>query len=33
VGAVIAGSEWTRGRTGDGLAVITAAAAVKAIAG
>ena len=31
VGAVIAGSEWTRGRTGDGLAVITAAAAVKAI--
>jgi len=33
VGASIAGAEWTRGRTGDGVAVTTAAAAVNAITG
>ncbi len=31
-GAVIAGSEWTRGRTGDGIAVATAAAIAEQIA-
>jgi glycerol-3-phosphate dehydrogenase subunit B len=30
-GAVIAGSEWTRGRTGDGIAVATAAAIAEQI--
>jgi glycerol-3-phosphate dehydrogenase subunit B len=33
VGASLAGAEWTRSRTGDGVAVTTAAAAVKAIVG
>jgi glycerol-3-phosphate dehydrogenase subunit B len=31
VGAILAGSEWTRGRTGEGAALATAAAAVKQI--
>jgi anaerobic glycerol-3-phosphate dehydrogenase len=30
-GAVIAGSEWTRGRTGEGIAVATAAAITEHI--
>jgi glycerol-3-phosphate dehydrogenase subunit B len=29
VGAIVAGSEWTHGRTGDGIALATAAAVVK----
>jgi glycerol-3-phosphate dehydrogenase subunit B len=33
VGASIAGAEWIRGRTGDGVAVSTAAAAAKTIIG
>jgi glycerol-3-phosphate dehydrogenase subunit B len=32
-GAVIAGSEWTRGRTGEGIAVATAAAITELLAG
>jgi glycerol-3-phosphate dehydrogenase subunit B len=31
VGAILAGSEWARGRTGDGIALATAAAVVKQI--
>jgi glycerol-3-phosphate dehydrogenase subunit B len=31
VGAILAGSEWTRGRTGEGAALATAAAVVKQI--
>ena len=31
VGAILAGSEWTRGRTGEGVALATAAAVVKQI--
>jgi glycerol-3-phosphate dehydrogenase subunit B len=31
VGAILAGSEWTDGRTGDGVALATAAAVVKQI--